>query len=208
MVNTSDIEKYGLLRERLCLDFTNTSDEHPSKPDAEFLHKYAHLVEWATFAGAVSDAQGEQLLTTADAQPEEAASVLQYAITVRDTIYRVLSAAAAGQPPAAADMESFNAMLSQAMTHMQMATVPDNEYRWIYRRDDHDLGAMLWPVLWSASVVLTSRDLHHLRECASDDCTWLFLDTSKNHSRRWCSMTQCGNRAKARTHYHRVRKTV
>lgn len=207
MVNTAEISQYGLLRERLCLDFINTSDAHPSKPDAEFLDSYAHLVEWATFAGAITPEQADHLLTTAEINPAKAEATLQYAVTVRDTIYRVLSAAAAHQPPAAPDMQAFNQLVSKALTHLQMMPI-DHEYRWIFRQDDRDLEAVLWPVLWSASEVLTSHDLQHLRECASDDCTWLFLDTSKNHSRRWCSMTQCGNRAKARSHYHRVHKSV
>lgn len=206
MINTADIEKYGLLRERLCLDFTNTSDEHPSKLDAEFLNDYSRLVEWAVFAGAISHEQGDTLLAAAESHPAKAEAVMQQAITVRDTIYRVLSAAAAHRLPAADDMQAFNQMLAKAMTHLRLHAV-DDQFAWGYVQDAADLEAMLWPVLWSASELLTSRDLRYLRECASDDCTWLFLDTSKNHSRRWCSMTQCGNRAKARSHYQRAHKS-
>ena len=42
-----------------------------------------------------------------------------------------------------------------------------------------------------------------VRECGASDCAWLFLDTSKNHHRRWCDMTRCGNRAKVRRFYAR-----
>lgn len=42
-----------------------------------------------------------------------------------------------------------------------------------------------------------------IRECAADDCRLIFLDSSRPQSRRWCSMSRCGGRAKARTHYAR-----
>jgi predicted RNA-binding Zn ribbon-like protein len=62
---------------------------------------------------------------------------------------------------------------------------------------------MLSPVAWSVAELLMSEDLHRVRECAGPDCGWLFMDTSKNGSRRWCSMETCGNRAKARRHRER-----
>jgi len=54
--------------------------------------------------------------------------------------------------------------------------------------------------------LLTSDRLSAVRECAADDCAWLFLDESRNRSRRWCDMKVCGNRQKARLHYHRSQK--
>jgi predicted RNA-binding Zn ribbon-like protein len=46
-----------------------------------------------------------------------------------------------------------------------------------------------------------------LRRCDGDGCGWLFLDTTRNHSRRWCSSRDCGNRDRARRHYTRNRTT-
>lgn len=63
----------------------------------------------------------------------------------------------------------------------------------------------LWPVARSLAELLTSDELPRVRECAADNCAWLFIDTSKNRSRRWCDMAVCGNRAKARRHYARAR---
>ena len=57
----------------------------------------------------------------------------------------------------------------------------------------------------SAAELLTSPDLPLVRECAGYDCGWLFMDTTKNRSRRWCDMATCGNRAKGRRHYERRR---
>jgi predicted RNA-binding Zn ribbon-like protein len=72
--------------------------------------------------------------------------------------------------------------------------------------DSPDLDRVLWPAVVSAAELLTSDDLGRVRECASERCAWLFLDRSKNQSRRWCDMTVCGNRSKARRHYSRLRR--
>jgi predicted RNA-binding Zn ribbon-like protein len=50
----------------------------------------------------------------------------------------------------------------------------------------------------SAAELLISPERACVRECASETCTWLFVDTTKNHSRRWCDMNSCGNRYKVR----------
>ena len=206
MIDTRNIEAIEPLKERLCLDFTNTSDEHPSKPDAELLTSYARLVEWSVFSDCISQEQGETLLTLARQHPDKAEKALDFAISVRETLFRVLAAAAADRQPEAADMQAFNGIVAKAMSHLHLTSSPTH-FSWTCALDESDLETMVWPVIWSAAELMTSHDLHYLRECASEDCEWLFLDTSKNHSRRWCSMKECGNRSKARSHYQRARKT-
>src|SRR5260370_12175233 len=66
----------------------------------------------------------------------------------------------------------------------------------------------LWPVTEAAANLLTSPDRHYIRECEEGACRWLFLDRSKNHSRRWCDMRVCGNRSKARRFQARLRVNV
>lgn len=207
MVYTADVEALEPLRERLCLDFCNTADEHPSKPDDEFLTSYERLVEWSVFSNVMSQEPAGYLLSLADKHPIKAEAALHYAVAVRETIYRVLAAVAEGRDPEAADMGAFNHILSRAMTHLRL-TPTDAGIGWAWSVEADDLEQMLWPVAWSAAELMTSHDVNHLRLCASDSCDWLFLDTSKNHSRRWCRMKNCGNRAKARSHYHRSRQTV
>jgi predicted RNA-binding Zn ribbon-like protein len=77
-------------------------------------------------------------------------------------------------------------------------------FAWTWPDEEElDLARLLWPVARSAAELLTSPDRQLVRECLGDNCGWLFLDTSKNHRRTWCSMQGCGNRAKARRHYAR-----
>ena len=68
-----------------------------------------------------------------------------------------------------------------------------------------DALAQLAPVLWSAGDLLTGGRLDRVRRCANPDCGWLFVDDSRAGKRRWCSMSSCGNRAKARRHYHKTK---
>ncbi len=79
-------------------------------------------------------------------------------------------------------------------------------WRWRWGSGDEPLAQHLWPVAWAAGALLTEGDLTRVKECDNDACTWLFVDMSKNRSRRWCDMKDCGNRAKARRHYKRAKK--
>lgn len=63
----------------------------------------------------------------------------------------------------------------------------------------------MWPIAWSITELLLSDKLSRVGQCAAENCGWLFLDTTRNHSRRWCEMEHCGNRAKAKRHYRRRR---
>jgi predicted RNA-binding Zn ribbon-like protein len=76
---------------------------------------------------------------------------------------------------------------------------------WDWACAEDALDRVLWPVVHDAAGLLTSQELKRVKKCADERCGWLFFDTSRNHSRRWCSMESCGNRAKARRHYERQR---
>jgi predicted RNA-binding Zn ribbon-like protein len=78
-------------------------------------------------------------------------------------------------------------------------------FRWGWDEESDSLTKVLWPVAKAAADLLTSEGhaLKRLHQCAASDCGWLFIDMSRNHSRRWCDMSNCGNVAKARRHYHR-----
>ncbi|WP_246485921.1 CGNR zinc finger domain-containing protein [Kribbella qitaiheensis] len=69
---------------------------------------------------------------------------------------------------------------------------------------DWETGDLATALVLSAARLLEREDLTRLRECQDDDCGWLFLDQSKNKSRRWCSSGDCGNRARAKRHYERT----
>ncbi|MGE5571561.1 MAG: CGNR zinc finger domain-containing protein [Bacteroidota bacterium] len=193
-----------LIGGRLCLDFANTVDWHASDHPREWLTSYSDLVAWSRHAGALTEAQAQDLTRAAERRPDEAASALEGAIALREAMYRMFSAIAARREPSATDLAALNSALARALTHLRAAPA-GGRYVWEWAGQD-ELDRMIWPVVWSAAELLVSEDLGRVRECLGDGCGWLFLDTSRNRTRKWCSMDDCGNRAKARRHYRRTRK--
>jgi predicted RNA-binding Zn ribbon-like protein len=81
----------------------------------------------------------------------------------------------------------------------------DPALAWTWADEAERLDSPLWPIARQAAELLVTEQRRRVHECAADDCRWLFLDTSKNRSRRWCDMKSCGNRAKVRSFYERQR---
>jgi predicted RNA-binding Zn ribbon-like protein len=97
-----------------------------------------------------------------------------------------------------------NRYLGRALGRLRLS-VEGDACSWVFADEGDELDRMLWPVAWSAASLLTSADIGLVRRCASPRCGWLFLDRSRNRSRRWCDMKGCGNAAKARRYYARRR---
>jgi predicted RNA-binding Zn ribbon-like protein len=190
----------------LCLDFTHTLDERYSARPEELLRSYSDLVAWGIYQGVLTKEEAQRLLSLAKQKPGEAVAALSRAIDAREAIYRLFYALSEGGDPPEADMAHLNALLAGALSHARLART-DNGYVLGWQKEG-ELDALLWNVVRSAADLLTSDRLDDVRACAADDCRWLFLDTSKNHSRRWCDMQTCGNQAKARRHYSRKRQGI
>jgi predicted RNA-binding Zn ribbon-like protein len=189
---------------RDCLNFANTvGGRRPDRP-REYLRSYGDLVAWSRHAGILSTSEAQRLVDTAEHYPAEAAEALARAITLREAIYHIFSAGARGKVVPEADLTTLNTTLSEVLTRLQIVPIQSG-FTWAWRYDETALDSMLWPLAHSAGELLTSAELERVRECAGDDCSWLFIDTSRNHTRRWCDMKDCGNRAKARRHYARSR---
>jgi len=189
---------------RLCLDLANTVSDRLKMPK-ERLQRYADLVAWARQSGLLDRAGAQELLREASRRPTESEAALERARALRETLFKLFTAAAAGERPPTEAVEALNAALSAALSHRRLVRSRGGSFRWDWDLPSGALEAMLWPVVHSAAELLASDELSDLRECAADSCAWLFLDHSRNHSRRWCDMKVCGNRTKARRHYERAR---
>jgi predicted RNA-binding Zn ribbon-like protein len=194
----------SLLGGRLCLDFANTIDWRTGEHPQEWLTSYADLVAWSEHAGIVTESEAQHLRDLGARHPTAALAVLEQGIALREAIYRIFCAIADERPPEAEDVATLNNALSEALSRLRVTPAADG-FTWHWAPDQDSLDRMLWPVTRSAAELLTSGELSRVRMCAGDDCGWLFFDTSRNRSRRWCSMEDCGNRAKARRHYRRQR---
>ena len=190
----------------LCLDFANTVDDRTEVHPQELLHSYYDLVSWSEQAHVLTKHEAQRLLEKAARRPSEASKVLQQAVAIRETIFRIFKAVAEDASPEDEDLVSLSAAVADAQNHAQIV-LKANGFIWDWAGNAGDLDRMLWPVVRSAADFLTSDELDTVRVCASDSCDWLFLDTSKNHSRRWCNMKSCGNREKARRFYSRKKSS-
>lgn len=194
-VNTPQFE---MIAGQLALDLANTVGGLRGAVSQDNVHTYADLVAWAQQAGIVTESRARQLQREAGQRATEAGSVFARAVTLREAIYRVFSNILQGKQAASADLEMINDEVARALTHARIVLTA-NGYTWSWIMTAADLDQMLWPVAHSAADLLTSPDLlSNLRECQSVTCGWLFVDTTRNHSRRWCDMKGCGNRAKVR----------
>jgi predicted RNA-binding Zn ribbon-like protein len=196
---TSD---FKLIGGWLCLDFTNTVGFRGTNHPHETLDSYPKLILWSQQAGILPQNEAEQLLRKAKLHPEEARGVLKRAVKLREAIYRIFTAIADLQSPNAEDLDTLNTEVSEALIHLRI-TPEKGDFAWIFDARNSDLGRMLWSVSRSAADLLTSKEKSRVKRCASEKCAWLFLDMSRNRTRRWCDMKDCGNLAKARRYYKR-----
>ena len=190
--------------ERLCLDFANTIEDPKSAAPEDFLRSYADLVHWGRHVGLLSEGQGETLLAEAKHRPDEAAATFSAGLALRAVIQDVFLAVAREDSPAERNLETLQTFYGASLAHAKL-TPEEHGFDWVWR-DERDLGRVLWPVARSAVDVLLEGDPARIKECeGADGCGWLFYDTSKNVSRRWCSMEGCGTRSKMRRYYARRR---
>jgi predicted RNA-binding Zn ribbon-like protein len=187
----------------LCLDFANTVEWHASDHPHDWLKDFADLVQWGEKAGRLPAGRADHLRQLAKEQPGKARAVFDRAIQLREAIFRLFVNFAREAQVDAGDLAILNDTLQTARTH-QHVVHSSSGLSWAWKDSPDELAQILWPVAHSAGELLTSDQLDRVAQCADDrGCGYLFLDTSRNRSRRWCSMESCGNRAKARRHYQR-----
>jgi len=191
-----------LLGRRLCLDFINTLSWRGRQEPEELLNNYSDLVVWSRHINILADKDVEMLARKAERHPSEAKKAISSAIELREAIYSIFSSMAEGTVLPKKDLATFNNYLSRAMMSSQIIETEDG-FSLETRRDKNKLDWMLNPVVRSAAELLVSDEARKVKECGDKACRWLFLDSSRNQSRRWCAMKDCGNRAKARRFYKR-----
>jgi predicted RNA-binding Zn ribbon-like protein len=188
------------------LEFTNTVSNHASENPREKLFKYEDLLSWAKRVWLIHGEQVETLMSKAANQPEEAAAVFLKSLELREAIYRIFVAHAKGKFSADKDLAMLNSALAPLTNGAQIVHYL-GKYEWQWNFDENAMEAPLWIIALSAVDLLTSEYLKWVGQCADEEgCGWLFVDTSKNHSRRWCDINDCGNRAKQRRYQKRAQR--
>jgi predicted RNA-binding Zn ribbon-like protein len=188
------------------LDFVNTVGGNRQVRPREDLRRFSDLVAWATQAGLLRESEAKALAKEAAASPAEAEKALVRARTFREAVYRLLFALLESQPPAPQDVAALEAEVHRALS-LRRLTASGPGFAWTAPTVAL-LDTVVPRVAVAASELVTSEAMRRVRICeakVSEECSWLFLDETRNHSRRWCNMATCGNQHKARRHYARVR---
>jgi predicted RNA-binding Zn ribbon-like protein len=189
----------------LALDFVNTmggSYELPPEPHDEFLRSYGDLLAWGVRVDLLDEASAKRLSRAASADPQEAERVLREAIEQREQGYAVLRALAESREPPAEAVSGVEENARRAIEEARLAPCADGSFRWHWEHGD-DLRSPLRPLAHATVELLGDGPLDRLKRCRG--CRWLFLDASKNRSRHWCSMEECGTNAKKRRYVERRR---
>ena len=187
-----------------CLAFANTAAWHASPHPEEGITSLNDLIDWEEAIGILSQGQAVALRSMADEDSTGAESARLVAIAFRETVYRVFAAISGQYTPAAADVARITDVLQWGMSKAGLIE-SGGRFSWAWNEVDYGFDRLLWPAAHSAARLLTDEKLlSSIRQCADDrGCGVLFVDRTRNHSRRWCSMKSCGNRAKAQRHYQR-----
>lgn len=186
----------------LVLDFVNTVPwRWDANRTADRLPDAFALIGWCRAAGLFGEERADELRAEAETDPGRALVVAEQARGFREELHGLLRPVAVGQEPPAAGVERVRQAIAEAITHAEIDTVVP--LRWVVEvRGTEDLPRALALSAWE---LLQFEDLTRLRQCQDSGCGWLFLDRSKNASRRWCSSADCGNRTRARRHHARHR---
>jgi predicted RNA-binding Zn ribbon-like protein len=199
------IEHYDPVGGNLALDLANTANRAVRPVPQEKLRTYEDVVVWGERTGMLDAARARALRAEAGARPEAAAEVLARTVELREAIYRIFSAVGSGAEPVPADVAVLDAYLREGAGQRRLDRGRGG-WTWKWEAGAEPLAQLLWPAAYAAADLLTEGELARVKECANDECTWLFVDMSKNRSRRWCDMKDCGNRVKARRHYRRTKR--
>lgn len=185
---------------QLCLDFTNTAEFRGQEGHIDFLKSYEHVLGWCWQAGLIADADTENLQHYADNHPGEADVIFAEAIHLRETIFAIFAGHTENRPE---NISFFQDAWAGAIQNRSFEETEDVG-RWVWLNQNQP-ACVMWPLVFDAAELFTSPRRKKVRQCPN--CGWLFVDTSRNGARRWCSMDYCGSKVKSRRQYERKLKS-
>ena len=180
------------------VDFVNTLTAWDAGSPEDYLHSYDDLLEWSVMADLIGPLSVKRL----SANPEaDKLAALEAARALRASMYAIFSARAAGKVLPRKALDHLNDVIRETIRWRRLGGDSETGFTEIccmWNFSGAPASAVLGPVAWKAAELLELGDLSRLKGCLGEHCGWLFLDTSKNRSRQWCSMKTCGNVAKVK----------
>ena len=185
------------------LDIANTVDSRRNQGGPDVLATYGDLLDWAERVELLDADAAASLRQCADAAPREAEAALARTKRLREAIYHVFSALAAGGEPPPSDLGLIEDEARRALASRRLGRT-EAGYAWVWPEEGFDMLARR--LAHEATELLTAPRLGRVKECSGHGCGWLFLDTSRNGLRRWCSEEDCGTPARVARHRSKARR--
>jgi predicted RNA-binding Zn ribbon-like protein len=197
LANPSRAGTLDLVGGELALDFVNTSSGRGTAGHQEHLRDFEALMQWIEHARVASSEHCEFMRRAGRRQPGRAIAAFKEALRLRDLIWHIGDALVRRRVVPNALLRKLTKAHAANLAGAEIE-VRGGMYSWSWspRRDLQ--AAILGPLTLSALSLLMEKDLSRTKRCDGTECGWLFLDATKNKSRRWCEMRVCGNRAKVR----------
>ncbi len=208
-MSVAERKAFAWLSGHPALDFVNTRAWYVESPQSERFRTVDDVLAWGRECGMLDEEDVAEWRRTRSRDEAAAARFFASALETRAALHRVLHAVGVGAPwaPDTPDvLRRFQERVSSAVARMRLE--PADASRSLVRRwawDDPHANPLLSRLTVDAGALLTGERAERLRACGNDRCGWVFLDTSRTGTRRWCDMRVCGNRVKARRRYARQR---
>jgi predicted RNA-binding Zn ribbon-like protein len=185
------------------LELVNTLDLRFAAKAEDWLPAYGDLLRFTTQLQLLSVEQARKLARSVD--EKDGQRVLASTLELREGLAAVVYAWLDGGKAPAGQVEILEKHFHAAALHRRLRGEVTHLV-WIWPGVEQQAELPLWKLAQAAADLVVSKDAARIKECGDPTCRWLFFDTSKNHTRRWCDMKTCGNRMKARRHQARYRE--
>lgn len=203
MKETLATEKFIKVGNNLSLDFINTKiAENGSLKD--LLENFTDLAAWAVTANLLEKSEAERLIEEWK-DSAESSEAFARAIEFRETLWEMFVNLTRGKTIGKAVIAAINREIQNQSGAIEIKKT-ENGFEKLFRADFSEPRQLLVPVAESAADLLCYGNPLYLKKCENPECVLHFYDATKNHTRRWCSMAACGNRAKAAAFYERKRR--
>ncbi len=214
MENRATLADLNLIADNVCVDFVNTVERGVRYLHQDWLGSYKDFLLWSRKAGVIDADEFTRLATQFSANRSKASRVFDRAMRLRTLLREIFvaitsgpAAITSGSEISAAAIKDLNEFITEAHLARKLEWVGQRAV-WRWRADSVAMELPLWTLAMAAADLLIAEQLQRIRRCANPQCSWMFVDTSKNKRRRWCEMDVCGNQAKARGHYARSRAST
>ena len=191
---------------RLCLDFVNSVGERKELEEKPYpeniivkdkLENFNDFITWGKEIGIITEAERKYLLNLNSSEKKETEITFKRAIELRESLFKIIYDVINNKEPDEKMIQILNREYSIANEN-RILVYMNNKIEWQFSKDPLKPDYLIWVIAESVVKLLSSEVISRVKICAGDDCGWLFLDTSKNKSRQWCDMKDCGNVAKVR----------